>query len=142
MQPPSAADGAEDLPTTPTICRVDADLTAQDALHGGTMSATTVLALGLLYFASVFAAGFVLGTARTLLLEPALGPLLAVVLELPLMLAFAWWICSRLVRRQPRPSPGAAVAMGAVAFGCLMVAEAALSLGLAGRSLAGHLAMY
>lgn len=121
---------------------MDADLTAQDAAPAATTSATRVLALGLVYFASVFAAGFVLGVARTLLLEPAVGPLLAVMLELPLMLACAWWVCARLLRRQPRLFPGAAVALGAVAFGCLMVAEAALSVGLAGRSLAGHLALY
>mgnify|MGYP001287495984 CR=1 FL=1 len=103
---------------------------------------TTLLALGLGYFGAVFAAGFVLGVARTLALEPAFGPLWAVAMELPLMLAWAWWVCSRLLRRHPGLSTGAAVALGALAFGCLMVAEAALSLGLGGRSLAGHLALY
>jgi hypothetical protein len=104
--------------------------------------ARTVLALGLGYFAAVFAAGFALGVVRTLALEPALGALPAVALELPLMLAWAWWVCGRLLQRHPAVTLGGALAMGGLAFACLMAAEAALSLALAGRSLGAHLALY
>ncbi len=42
--------------------------------------------LGLAYFAVIFGLGFLLGTVRTLLLEPRIGALPAVALELPVML--------------------------------------------------------
>jgi hypothetical protein len=93
------------------------------------------------YFAWVFAAGFVLGTARTLWIEPALGTLTAVLLELPLMIGVSWWACRWMLRRW-QPPPGPAAAIGAMAFVLLMAAEAALSLTLAGRTLAEHVARY
>lgn len=46
-----------------------------------------------LYASLVFAAGFVLGTVRTLWIAPALGHPLAVAAELPLMLAWSWVAC-------------------------------------------------
>lgn len=39
------------------------------------------------YFTSVFGAGFLLGTVRTLWLEPLVGPLIAVLFEAPFFLA-------------------------------------------------------
>jgi hypothetical protein len=99
------------------------------------------LRTGTLYFVAVFAAGFVLGAARTLLLAPLLGPLWAVLIELPVILGIAWLVCTRIPRRSPL-SPAAAAGMGAVAFSLLMLAEAGLSMLLAGRSLAEHLALY
>lgn len=102
---------------------------------------TTALRLGLVYFASVFAVGFVLGAIRTLFLIPRIGELGAVLVELPVILTAAWAICGQLVRVQ-RLSAAQAVAMGALAFGLLMLAEAGLSVGLAGRTLAEHLALY
>jgi hypothetical protein len=104
--------------------------------------AARVAAVGAGYFAAVFAAGFVLGVARTLVLEPWLGRLLAVAIELPLMLAWAWWVCSRLLQRRPPATLPTAAAVGTVAFALLMLAEAALSTLLAGRSPAEHLALY
>lgn len=100
-----------------------------------------VLRLGVLYFAIVFALGFVLGVARVLLQVPRLGETAAVALELPLMLAASWFICALLLRRRALAVPSA-WAMGAIAFVCLMLAEAALGVGLAGRSLPEHLARY
>jgi hypothetical protein len=93
------------------------------------------------YFAAVFAAGFLLGVLRTLVLVPLLGELAAVLLELPVILGFAWLVCVRILRRWPM-SAAAAAGMGLVAFLFLMVAEAGLSLLLAGRSLVEHLALY
>ncbi|OGA99383.1 MAG: hypothetical protein A3E25_06855 [Burkholderiales bacterium RIFCSPHIGHO2_12_FULL_69_20] len=99
------------------------------------------LLTGTAYFAAVFAAGFVLGVLRTLVLVSLLGELAAVLVELPLILAIAWLVCTRLLRRWPL-SPPSAQGMGAVAFLLLMGAEAGLSTLLAGRSLAEHLALY
>jgi len=96
---------------------------------------------GTLYVASVFAAGFVLGVLRTLVVAPLLGELAAVLVELPLMLTIAWLVCTRILRRWPL-APLAALGMGAIAFLLLMGAEAGLSTLLAGRSLAEHLALY
>lgn len=96
---------------------------------------------GSIYFAAVFAAGFALGVLRTLVLEPWLGALPAVLVELPIILGVAWLACARVLRRIPLAAAGP-VLMGAVAFGLLMLAEAGISVLLAGRSLPQHLALY
>jgi hypothetical protein len=93
------------------------------------------------YFAIVFAAGFVLGVLRTLVLERALGPIAAVALELPVILGIAWVACGWILRRWPLEGARAAL-MGAGALALLLLAEAALSVLLAGRSLGEHLALY
>jgi len=100
-----------------------------------------VLLTGTVYVAAVFAAGFVLGVLRTLVLAPLLGELGAVLVELPVILSIAWLVCACVLRRWPL-SPPAAAAMGGIAFLLLMLAEAGLSTLLAGRSLAEHLALY
>jgi hypothetical protein len=96
---------------------------------------------GTAYVGAVFAAGFLLGVLRTLVLVPLLGELAAVLVELPLMLTIAWLVCGRILRRWPL-SPSSAIGMGAIAFLLLMAAEAGLSTLLAGRSLAEHMALY
>lgn len=100
-----------------------------------------ILLAGTAYVAAVFVAGFVLGVLRTLVMVPLLGEMAAVLVELPVILAVAWLVCTRILRRWPL-SPAAAVGMGAIAFLLLMGAEAGLSTLLAGRSLAQHLALY
>ncbi len=89
----------------------------------------TAVAAALAYFAIVFAAGFVLGTIRTLVLAPRLGDLAAVAVEIPFMLLLAWLACRRLVRRFAVP-PRAAdrLIMGGLAFVLLLAAELLLSL--------------
>ena len=100
-----------------------------------------VLLTGTVYVAAVFAAGFVLGVLRTLVLVPLLGELGAVLVELPVILTISWLVCARILRRWPLSLPSA-VGMGAIAFLLLMGAEVGLSTLLAGRSLAEHLALY
>ena len=92
------------------------------------------------YVGAVFAAGVVLGVLRTLWLAPAVGPLVAVVLELPLMLGFSAFMAGRLLHRWPL-SRGPAALAGGLALLLLLLAEAGLSL-LAGRDLAAHGALY
>lgn len=91
---------------------------------------------GVAYFAGMFALGFLLGTARVLLLAPVLGDWGAIVAELPVMLAISWIYCGWLLRRfavprllRPR------LLMGAIAFALLMIAEALLGFGLFDRTL-------
>lgn len=99
-----------------------------------------VVAAGLLYFAVVFAAGFALGILRTLVLEPWLGALTAVAVELPFILTLAWLACGRILGRlRIAARPGARLAMGAIAFACLIAAEIGLTI-LAGRTLADFFA--
>lgn len=105
-----------------------------------------LLRLGLTLFAGVFALGFVLGVLRTLLLVPRLGELAAVAIELPLILAASWWWCGWLLRHEAGRglcvSGMRALAVGAIALGLLLLAELGLSIGLAGRSIGEHFALY
>lgn len=104
---------------------------------------TRALAAGALYFAAVFAAGFVLGTLRVLVLEPLMGGPAAVALELPAMLALSWVLAGWIAARCRVPAaPRARLAMGGAALALLLVAEAALGMVGFGRNLAQHLAHY
>ena len=101
-----------------------AEPTAQSGPTEETMSAP-ILA-GAAYFAIVFAAGFVLGTIRVLLIVPAIGELRAVTLELPLILGWSWLATGWLIRRFTVPkATKARLTMGGVAFALLMAAEIA-----------------
>ncbi|MCA3246061.1 MAG: hypothetical protein ING29_06215 [Azospirillum sp.] len=98
---------------------------------------------GTVYFAVVFAIGFVLGTVRVLFLAPALGEGIATLIELPAMLAASWFVCGWCVGRfGVPPAPGARATMGGAAFGMLMAVEAMLSILVFGRTPLGHIARY
>lgn len=107
---------------------------------GNDMGPAHATRLGLAYFAAVFGLGFLLGTVRALLLEPQIGALPAVALELPVMLGAAWVICRRLLRGREFTSVARAV-MGGMAFALLMLAELALAL-VFGQTMADHLRGY
>jgi hypothetical protein len=95
-------------------------------VSGGTGGAAVVA--GLAYFAIVFAAGFVLGAIRTLILVPRVGPVAAVLIELPVMLAIAWFACGWAVQHfSVPPEFTTRLVVGVVAFVLLMLAELALS---------------
>ena len=97
--------------------------------------------LAVLYFAAVFAAGFILGTIRTLVLAPTIGTTPAVLAELPVILAIAWIVCGWLLRDQSRDAADA-LAMGVIAFMLLIIAEAGLSVALFDRTLAEYFASF
>lgn len=105
------------------------------------MSCRAALRLGTLYFLIVLAIGFVLGTMRTLWVAPSIGEAGAVLAELPVILAAAWFVCGSLLRRTPLQASAAAV-MGALALTLLLLAEAAPSVAAFGRSPLEHLALY
>jgi len=98
-------------------------------------------AAGAAYFLILFLAGFMLGTLRVLVIAPRLGDVLAVLLELPLMLAASWLVCRSLIRRMAVPADSVSrLLMGLTGFVLLMLAEVALSLFGFGRSLGMQLA--
>lgn len=105
------------------------------------MPATTATAkAGAAYFTIVFVAGFMLGTLRVLLPAPRFGELVAVLLELPLMLAVSWIACGWVLRRfQVAPRIAPRLSMGAIAFGLLMLAEVTLWVGAFGASMSDYL---
>jgi hypothetical protein len=100
-----------------------------------------ILGPAIAYFAPVFAAAFVFGALRVLLIAPAIGPMAAVMLEVPLILALSWFVAGRVLRRWPMAT-GAALAMGALAFLILMLAEFTLAWLLSGQPPAAYAATF
>jgi hypothetical protein len=99
------------------------------------------LAAGALYFLIVFACAFVLGTIRVLWILPAMGPLVAVLLELPLVLLLSWWVSGSLIRRLAvPPTVLPRLLMGGLAFALLMLAELLLAVFAFGQTSADFLA--
>ena len=91
---------------------------------------------GVAYAVTVFAVGFVLGTARILLLAPRVGPTIAVSVETPIILAASWYVSVIWMKRL---AVGAEIRtrilVGAVAFVTLMILEVTLSITLFHRSI-------
>ncbi len=83
-----------------------------------------VLKAGAVYFALVFAAGFVLGPIRILWAVPRFGERIAELMEAPLMLVViilaARWTGRRFVTP---PSPSRLLGVGFIALGLLLLAE-------------------
>ena len=80
------------------------------------------------YFAVAFAAGFVLGAIREIVVVPRLGGLAAVAIEVPVMLAISWIAAGAIVRRFAVPADAAPrLVMGGLAFVLLQAAEVALA---------------
>lgn len=103
----------------------------------------TYLPAALAYFASVFAVGFVLGTLRVLVSEPAVGRLWATLIELPFILGVSWIVCAWIVARfRVAPDVRDRLAMGAVAFLILMLAETALGVFGFGRTFSEQINAY
>ena len=96
---------------------------------------------GVIYFALVFGAGFVLGPIRILWAVPRFGTRMAELMETPIMFVItivsAWW----LVRRLAVPSTlSSRLGMGCIALGLLLVAEFTFVLWLRGLSIGEYLA--
>jgi hypothetical protein len=99
--------------------------------------------VGTAYFASVFAAGIILGAIRVMLVVPAIGDLAGVLLELPFLLGWSWIVCGWLLRRMARPvGLSERAVMGATGFMILMTAEVGLSILAEDRSLTTWFSQY
>jgi ABC-type uncharacterized transport system permease subunit len=102
-----------------------------------------ILWAAIAYFAPVFAAGFVLGTLRVLVLAPWVGETIAVLAELPVMLALSWVACRWAAARfGVRATWAARLTMGGAAFALLGLAETALAVLAFGRPLSEHWTHY
>ncbi len=93
----------------------------------------------LAYVFPVFAVAFVLGALRVTVLAPKVGPLAAVAIEVPLVLALSWVVAAHVLHRWPQPSPLRHLGLGALAFGILMLLELAAALAF-GQSVTQFLA--
>ena len=96
---------------------------------------------GVAYGATVFAVGFLLGTARILLLAPRVGAAAAVSIEAPIIMTASWYV-SRfwMARLAIRADIGLRILAGAVAFATLQILEVTLAIGLFRRSMGAYLA--
>ena len=91
------------------------------------------LLLGLVYFAGVFTFAFGMGVVRTLIVAPRLGPAVAVLLEIPVLILVSW-LAARGLLRNRRLTVGEGAVMGATAFVLTMASEAALAGVLRGQA--------
>jgi hypothetical protein len=90
---------------------------------------------GVAYFGLVFAAGFLMGTVRVLVLVPRLGVRVAELLEMPLMFVVILLAARLVVRRfaLPRAAP-ARLLVGGLALGLMLGGELSLASVLRGQS--------
>ena len=99
------------------------------------------LKAGVLYFALVFGAGFVLGVPRVLWLVPRLGTRTAELIESPIMLVVIFLAAGWVVRRLSLPPTVAArLGPGLVALGLLLAAEFTVVLKIQRLTLAQYIA--
>ena len=100
-----------------------------------------VLKVSVLYFAGVFAAGFVLGVIRTLWVVPKLGARAAELIEAPIMLLVVTLAARTLVRRHGELSQRMHwLIVGLVALALLLVVEFTAVLRLRDLSLSEYFA--
>ena len=100
-----------------------------------------ILKAGVLYFALVFGAGFVLGTIRVLWVIPRLGVRTAELMEAPLMLGVTVAVARWVARRLRLPSSATArLGVGFTGLGFLLIAELGVALRLRGLTIREYVA--
>ncbi|MBI1244445.1 MAG: hypothetical protein GC202_05520 [Alphaproteobacteria bacterium] len=101
------------------------------------------LVAGGLYAAIVFAAGFAFGVLRVVATSSGIDEGAALAIEIPVMLALAWFVCGRILARIPvGASYDARATMGLSAFTLLQVAEFVTGAVFFDQSLAAMLAKF
>ena len=100
-----------------------------------------ILKAGAIYFALVFATGFVLGTIRALWIVPRVGARAAELMETPIMFAVIVF-AARWVARRPLLPPTVAMRLdfGFVALGLLLITEFTVVLWLRGLTIREYFA--
>jgi hypothetical protein len=94
---------------------------------------------GVLYFALVFAAGFVLGTVRTLWAVPRLGVRTAELMEAPIMLGVSILAARWAVRHVGIPPLWPRrLTMGCIALALMLLAEFTFVLWVRGMTIRGY----
>jgi hypothetical protein len=100
-----------------------------------------ILKAGILYYALVFAAGFVLGSFRILSVVPRFGTRTAELMESPIMLLVTVVAARSVVNQFAIPSTWhARFKVGGIALGLLLLSEFTLVLWLRGISIREYLA--
>jgi len=100
-----------------------------------------ILKAGVLYFAVVFGAGFVLGPILILWIAPRLGARTAELLEAPVMLAISVVAAQWIIRILAVPSASRGrLGMGGIALSLMLIAELTLVLWLRGLSIRQYFA--
>ena len=100
-----------------------------------------ILKTGVIYFALVFSAGFVLGAIRTLWVVPRVGTRTAELMEMPIMLVVTIVAARWIVRHFAIPYVSSArLGMGGIGLSLLLVAEFGLVPWLRGISIREYLA--
>ncbi len=100
-----------------------------------------ILKAGVIYFALVFGAGFVLGPIRILWVVPRFGTRMAELMETPIMFVVTILAARWIVRRfAVSPKASSRLGMGCVGLGLMLVAEFTLVLWLRGLSISEYLA--
>jgi hypothetical protein len=100
-----------------------------------------VIRAGIAYGVMVFGLGFALGMHRHGLMGIGLGRSLLVALEIPVMLAYAWWAAGWSAGRFAVSAGTAArLAMGAVMFALLRLGELAVGMAFMGQTASSHAA--
>ena len=98
------------------------------------------LKAGVLYFVLVFAAGFVLGTIRTLWVVPRLGVRTAELIEAPIMFGVSVLAARWVVRHVSIPAPWPRrLALGCIALGLMLLVEFTFVLWIRGLTIRGYL---
>ncbi|MDH7499551.1 MAG: hypothetical protein QHH30_04115 [candidate division NC10 bacterium] len=100
-----------------------------------------ILKAGVLYFALVFGAGFVLGPIRILWAVPHFGSRAAELMETPILLVVIFLAARWIIRRFAVPAtPSKRLAVGFLALGLLVVVEFTVVLWLRGLTIREYLA--
>jgi len=100
-----------------------------------------VVKAGVLYFALVFGAGFVLGTIRTLWVVPRVGTRTAELMEMPIMLVVSILAARWTVLRLSVPMMWSArLEMGCMALVLMLIAEFGFVLWIRGLSIKEYFA--
>jgi hypothetical protein len=98
---------------------------------------------GIAYTIAVFVFAFAVGTIRVTVVVPRLGPLLAVIIEAPIVLAVSWFASLWCIRRfSVSHDASARTLMGAVAFTFLMLLELGISVFVFGEPVGHYFAKY